>query len=354
MKRLLLAVAIVSLLSVSAPAQQPDLETQLAAQRSLVSNLSPTSGRVVFDTKAFPDGRDPDIFIGTDPQSGEQVIDAEGSLAIESDRLNLSMQDLLFNTQTGALSAKTLVEMTSDGITAWSDELTFGTKDESMSLLYGQEAYTNNAPRTLRPGVLFDSPGKVVTFDKMELFQVKPDGVGKMIIAEGAKEVLITMKDKPDATAAVKTNQLGAEINITVTSREGQKAFSQANTSEAGEMRSLRLLGSVRLLSERFNIRADEMYFDAAANRFEAIGNVYILEDSFQADCGQMVYDLETGRIRLSSKPFVSYKSGIDQIELTDYELITITPTTGKVPDVNPEGKNGRAIIQDRSKSATP
>lgn len=341
-----------SVLSAQAPnsAAPIDPAVQANVSRSLARSLSEKTGRVVFKSGYFPDGSNPSTFIGVDEASGDRIIKAAGELEIESDRLNLKMEDLLFNTTSGQLVAKTDVEVDTEGIEAWSDELIYATESKGITLSYLPNAYAANTARVAKPAVLLDSPDKKMTFNRMDQFQVVPDAAGRTIYVNGSQLIEITMDEKAASAAdAGSISKLGNSLKITVSSRDGQAASTTAQLLETGGVSSLRMLGSIRLLSDEFNIRADEMIYNAQNNTFEAIGNVYITQESFEADCGQMVYDLLTGKIRLSSNPYVVYLDEKDKVELKNFDVIVIEPSGGKVPNVIPEGGRGETIMNDRA-----
>lgn len=334
--------------SVLVAQDQESLVAQAALTKSLTSALSDKTGRVVFSTDNFSDGSSPTTFIGSDEGSEDLWFKSKGELTIESDRLNLSMEDLLFNTTTGKLDAKVDVRVETEGIEAWSDELSYETTTKGITLIYLDGAFTPGNTRNQKPGVFLDSPDKLLTFDKMGLFQVVPDETGRTITVNGKNEIIITMKEKaPDSTTS-SISKLGSSLNITVSARDGQPASAVVKMLETGEVSTLHMIGSIRLLSTEFNIRADEMIYNAETNTFEAIGNVYVVQGAVKADCGQMVYDLLTGKIRLSSNPFVSYIKEMDKIELMDYDVINIEPSQGSVPNIVPEGR-GKNIMTSRS-----
>ncbi|MGF1572573.1 MAG: hypothetical protein ACFCU1_05825 [Sumerlaeia bacterium] len=330
---------------------QQALQAQATVHRSLAASLSAETGRVMFKTDFFADGRNPSTFIGVDEQTQDRLIRSTGELEIQSDRLNLKMEDLLFNTTTGQLIAKQDVEVETQGIEAWSDELVYATETQAITLTYLPNSFSTNSIRANKPAVLLDSPEKRMTFNRMDQFQVVPESVGKTIYVNGRDLIEITMDEKSAAEASSSISRLGTSLNITVSSREGQAASTTAQMLESGDVSNLRMVGSIRLLSNEFNIRADEMIYNAQNNTFEAIGNVYITQETFEADCGQMVYDLLTGKIRLSSNPYVMYLNEMDKVEMMDYDVIDIEPSSGNIPNVVHDSR-GTTLITSRASSA--
>src|SRR5688572_15280317 len=82
---------------------------------------------------------------------------------------------------------------------------------------------------------------------------------------------------------------------------EGDKAPKvNASVRPDGELDIFRASGSVSVRSSTVDLRSDEFLYDAAANRVEALYNVYLKKGGIEADCGRMEYDVKSGTTRLT------------------------------------------------------
>ncbi len=305
-----------------------EAQSDQKAKGSFLRELAGAGGQVSLITAPHPDGTEEGFTIGTDPQSGEQIFKADGSITLETPELFLQCLHLEFLGAESRLSAEKNITLRTEGIEATSQQMKYDMESGGVVL-------------TGSPHVVQNSPENIVTFDGMDEFEVAQADEGKRAVQlRGSTPITVDMKPVNTTPENAEENGtgvfggMGKTMNIVTSPRGNVRPQVNSTMAASGDLEIFHSVGSVVLKSSKFNIRADEIIFRNAAQTFEALGNVFLRQDSIEADCGRMLYDLKTGKVTLSIKPDVRRFEEGGMTKFIKYETLVITPQKGTSPDV--------------------
>lgn len=267
------------------------------AKPGIFNQLAGPGGKVSFITKAHPDGSPASVKASTSPDGGFQRLEAKGRLTLESPQLYLECLQLVFNAAEETIHAQDQVRIRQEGIHSTSDAAIF-------------QIQTGSAQLTGNPVVNYATEENQLHFEGMHTFQLDKDQDGGALMElRGPREIQIAIESKGDASGTSNPGDgfagLGRTVHIVAAPRGAVEPDVTMSSPGEGQMGRFHATGSIRLKSETFDLRCDELTYDAAAEQVEALYNVYIKKQGIEADCGRMVYDLATGRITLTIDPDV-------------------------------------------------
>ncbi len=352
MNRYLKTVAVAAVLS---------LASSVGAQGSLFEALAGPGEKVMLTTGESASGDRGTMKTFTNSDGSFDRFEAVGAVNLESPKINLSAESLVYNGAEGTLLAEGDVDMEQPGVSATCRKLTY-------YISTGEIRLSGN------PKVNQATEGGSTRFDGMDNFvYVAKESGGAEIRLLGGKEIVcesVTTPPSPGAKPSADTEPaeglgaLGSNVTITVRPLGSKEPLVLVNTSEQGGFGLFRAEGSVIFDSEEMNLRSDQLEFDSARQLVEALYNVYIKQGNIEADCGRMLYDLVENHITLSVDPFVRERrrDGIVNISEMDRFIIvqnedgsTSTEAIGG-PDGNPKFvyesvQEERAMDQPRDNS---
>jgi len=299
-------------------------QEQMQAQRGLSEALG---GRIRLKTDMLADGTEPKVEITTNSE-GDSAIIASGELHLISDKLDLQSEYLHYSKNSGLLNAEHDVILNTEGVYAESGSLVYNLANQGLKL-------------EKNPFVKQESGGNRILFSKMETFTVEPKGTNQLIELIGK---IVEMKIEPlengdGATEAPAggLSAFGNNIKITARERGDQIANIKSVILADGTTEKIEMFGSVVLLSDEFNIRGNELIYDPVNQLFTAKGEVFLKQEQLTVDCGMMVYNLGSKKVRFSDNPDVMFKEGPDTTHLSDYEAVTFI-IGDEVSDMQTEG----------------
>lgn len=110
--------------------------------------------------------------------------------------------------------------------------------------------------------------------------------------------------------------------------------------AETGELNRMHIRGNVDIKSELMNLDCDDLVIDMETQIMNATGKlVRFVQEGINGDCGELTYNIETGKIVLEGKPkpFILQENPNGSITRTTANIITMTES-GKGRSVNLEG----------------
>ncbi|MCB2155176.1 hypothetical protein KQI84_09835 [bacterium] len=290
LKATILGAALSLGLAAVVPAQEA------SGSPGIFNQLAGPGGKVTFVTGPHPESGEPaSVKASTSPEGGFRQLEAHGELTLESPQLYLECLHLVFDAAAQTIFAQDRVVIRQEGVNASADEALF-------------HIDTGSANLTGTPKVDYATEDNRLHFDGMQSFQLdKDEDGGALMMLRGPREISINIETKSGTTASGDPTEgfagLGDTVQIYAAPRGTvEPEVSMASAGE-GEMGRFHATGSIRLNSETFDLRCDELTYDAAAGEVEALYNVYIKKQGIEADCGRMLYDLATGKITLTVDP---------------------------------------------------
>lgn len=235
-----------------------------------------------------------------------------GRVILRSPKLNLEADELVYEAAMGVLTATGRVQINRPGVKASSGKMVYDLDTQEIVLTEESEVFQETETNRTH-------------FVGMEQFTLVQNEDGstevrltggeqiqcEMLPLEGAVQAESTPEgQQPDATKKESSGlgALGDNVRIISRPTNDKQASILVNTTTTGLFDLLRAEGSVVMRSDEMDLRANLLEYDAGADMVEALYNVYIKQGNIEADCGRMVYNLETDQITLSVSPIVREK----------------------------------------------
>jgi len=332
--RVLTMLAAAGLLAIAGGAQ---------AQGGVFDKLAGPGEKVSFKTDKHPNGDRASVRMSMADSGDVGELVAEGALTLDSPKIFLQSLYLRFAGDANTLTAKEDVRI----------------RQENMNATCGEMIYdlgTGDVTLKGNPDVTQTSGNSKNHFSGMDEFTVATaDGGGTAVRMAGEKEVRmvvtpVTAAPANGAGSGAKSglSGFGDNIDLKVSPREGVSPKVNSTLDGAGEIRYFRASGSVRLKSDTVDLRCDELSIDGPARQMEALYNVYLKKDGIEADCGRMVYDLDTGRVVLTVDPDVRQRTATNIVHIWDIDTFVMEPRPNGGYDIsydNPDGPSSTEII---------
>lgn len=311
------------------------------AGAGLLGRLS-NGGEVFFSTGRLADGTAGSFSIRRDRETGEQVFEARGRLRLETPQFNLQSDALNFREAQRRLAATGSVMVRTPDFEATARDLSYNIANGEITL-------------TGEPRVVQETRENRAEFTGMEMFIARPtEDSRRLVELTGTREIVIDFRPAGEnagapaggnAQSPAGLEQLGESLNIRVSPRPDQHPRVRTILSPENDMEVFSASGSIVLKSTRFDLRSDELTYNAPTQRFEAVGNVYVKQEQMQADCGRLNYDLASGRVTLTINPevLVFREDGISRT--TGCDVVTVQPREGGYPEVATLGDRCRNIL---------
>lgn len=364
------------------PAVAPTPTAAAAAPRSapippsIFSSLTAGgTGRILFVVNPHPDGRRGTVKAGLSSKNEFERMEAEGSLVLETPEFRLEALNIVFDGAAKRVEARNNVRVNQEQISATADNVVYDVETRTLVM-------------TGKPVVTQRSVTSSTVFQGMDEFRlVRKDNGEVDVQMTGAEEITaeiiqaqptptpIPPPDSPDSPTATPpaegsdaaplpdANQLasaeglaglGRSVRIFVAPRGRQTPV--INTSIAGqELNSFSARGSIRLVTDSFNLRADQLEYNGRRKALEALYNVFLKQDGISADCGRIVFDIATGVITLNVNPIVHQVSatGATVISEIDAFILKRRPDGTYATDMI-GGTNGEPRIEHLAADKTP
>lgn len=250
---------------------------------------------------------------------------ASGRIDLDSTKLKLNADMLDFDGPGQMLTATGEVVVKQEGLEAYCEKLVYNLKDETIVM-------------SGKPRVLQQAEGNRTEFSGMEQFRLitLPNGETEARM-EGGERIDVKIRQDapaagvPAATPAPKTgppkgssmNALGNNVDISVAPRGNVSPGIVTSASESA-LQTFRATGSVKVKTEDLDLRCDQLELRGAENILEALHNVYFKQEGIDADCGKMLYDLNTDIITLLVNPVVRQASAKGLTVIRDMDSFII------------------------------
>lgn len=269
-----------------------------------LSALAGPGEKVRFSTDKGPDGKPAKVTTSISSNGDFEKMEAIGAITLESPRLNLKANKLVYNGPAQLIEAEGNVQVKQQMVEATANKLRYDLK-------------TNEIVLSGSPVVTQKSENGETKFSGMDSFVLvtKENGETEARM-EGAREIEAELKQAPKdgekkevPKPGAGLNSLGNNVLITVAPRGRQAPSIYTNVKESN-VDIFRAVGSVRVKTESFDLRADQLEYRGLANELEALYNVFLKQDQIDADCGRMVYDLAQNVMTLTVNPVVRQNSG--------------------------------------------
>lgn len=282
--------------------------------------------------------------IGSDNEFKQ--LEGEGNVVLLSPRLNLWCKKLVYDAETGLMTATGSVKVKQPGVDAECTSLVYTVKS-------GELVLTGN------PIVKQSSETNSADFEGMEEFHLTRAETGEtQIRLNGGDQIKCRMKSvestvpapvaAPGDAAPGKAKGfagLGNDVKITTDRKAANTPVVLLSTDQAGEFSLFHAEGAVVVESETMTLRSETLDYDASKELVEALYSVYIKQDTIDANCGRMLYELADEKITLTVNPEVRQTKPDGILNITQMDLYTIVKnpdgsmTTNAVggPDGNPK-----------------
>ncbi len=264
----------------------------------------PGGGNVRFVTAPGADGKAAVVRARTNDTGEFQGLEAAGELVLTTPQFKLSCENLTFDGATEKMVAWGDVSIEQEGVRATGNRLTY-------------DSATRRIVISENPHVTQSMEDNETTFSGMDEFTIITAEDGRTeVLLSGKGQMQMDMKEKAgaepregsDAGAAPSSggfNKLGKNVRIIVSPRGGMTAPSIAASIAQSALDTFRAEGSVRVETDDFSLRSDRLEFGGKEQVLTATSNVFLKQDSIDADCGRMTYDLNTDVITLTVNPVV-------------------------------------------------
>lgn len=294
MIRPLLAAVLAAALVHAAPAEE--VQTSGAFDK-----LVGPGGSAALTVDPYPDGTQGGVK-AVSKEGAFQKLDAKGSVRLKTDTLDLRATNLEMDVQKQILIATGNVSIDQQGMQATCERLEYRIEERQI-LMTGNPAITQQT-----------ESGSMKSSGMEELIiLIGEDGSTAARMERG--KIRIEMEQKEPAGGATPTpaagaparggmSSLGRSTRIDVNPR-GDQHPTITLTSSGADLDQFRALGSVRVKTDEFDLRADQLEFSSAANTMTALHNVFLRQQGIEADCGRLLYDLNQAVITLSVNPVV-------------------------------------------------
>jgi hypothetical protein len=320
-----------------------------AAQSGLFSRLAGPGEKVVFKTDKHPEGKDSGVRLIGAPGGGFAGMEAVGAITLESPSLNLECLRLVFREEDPVLRAFERVAIRQPGVDATSASLEYN-MDTGSAVLIGEPdvRQTTDANRTHFAGM------ETFVIDQQESGGFEVNLSGPRPITIDIKPVGPVEAPADGAPSAGGFAGLGNTVFIQVLPRGDVQPVVNSRTTDTGDIAHFSAIGSIRLKSESFDLRCDELLFDGEKQLVEALYNVYLKKGGIDADCGRMLYDLNTGRITLTVNPDVRQKSGSGALRVWDVDYFAIDQLADGTTNVDYGSSDGQTKSEFINVEPTP
>lgn len=263
----------------------------------------PGGGDVRFVTAPAADGKPAVVRARTNDTGEFQGLEATGELVLTTPQFKLACENLTFDGTTEKMTAWGDVSIEQEGVRATGNRLTY-------------DSATRRIVISENPHVTQSMDDNETTFSGMDEFTIITADDGRTeVLLTGRGQMQMDMKEKPGAGADAQGgapapssggfNKLGKNVRIIVSPRGGMTAPSIAASIAESALDTFRAEGSVRVETDDFSLRSDRLEFGGKEQVLTASSNVFMKQDSIDADCGRMVYDLTTDVITLTVNPVV-------------------------------------------------
>jgi lipopolysaccharide export system protein LptA len=363
------------------------------AQESFLNAFVGPGEKMILRSDPRPDGTIGTLNAITNPDGSFNRFEGEGLIVMESPKLNLKCEKMVYDGASGILTAKGNVQIAQEGIDATCADLNYDTATGEIRLQG-------------TPVVKQKTEKNTATFDGMDTFVIKKleNGSSEIQMA-GGNDILCAMEPLEAPVAADGTTPtptatpaegaaaapadtgfagLGNNVKINTKAKDDQNPPSVfVNTTTEGAFEMLRAYGLVELESDTMNLRAESLEYDGVKDMVEALYNVYIKQQEVEANCGRMEYEVAKEKIVLTVNPevrqtkpdgvlnitqmdsFVMQKNadgttstqafgGPDGSPKYEYEAIPVKPvktgTGTEAIEINPDDPNAMLQIKEAEK----
>lgn len=286
-------------------------QDEAAGGNSFFDALGASEGRIVLRAEKGPEGGE-HYLRSVNNEQGELVrFVGKGRVILESPRLNLRANDLVYEASTGTLVATGDVEVDQKTVEATAERLEYDTATQTINLSGKPDVKQLTDTGSMHFAGMDNFT--IVTLENGQT-EVRMSG-GDAIVAEmnsnppAPGSPTPTPGSGPQASNAGRAGQglgaLGNNVHITTRTLKDKAPSVYVSTAADGTANIFRAEGSVVLVSETMNLRSDLLEYDAPKQSVEAVYNVYVKQNNIEADAGRMVYDLRKDEITLTVNPVV-------------------------------------------------
>lgn len=292
--------------------------TPAAAQQNFLNSFVNPGESMSLRSERLPDGTVGTLNTVAGENGGFQRFEGEGIIVLESPRLNLRCNKLLYDGTTGILTATGNIDLKKEGVSATCQDLYYNTANSEIVLkgepIVRQSTEANNAlfqgmdVFTITQLENGSSEIKMTGGDQIDC-QVVP--VGQEPIKPGeTRTPAPTPTPNPAASSEGASGGgfagLGNNVSITTKAKDAKTPPSvNVTTDPAGAFSTLTALGFVEVVSDTMNLRAESLDYDKSKDLLEALYNVYIHQQEIEATAGRMEYLLASQKITLTINPEV-------------------------------------------------
>lgn len=308
-RRIALATAVAGLMALAtpAPSQTP------AGSGDVFSKLAGPGGRVAFQYERLAEDQPARVRMSRAGDGTFEGFFAVGKLRLETSDFLLLCEDLAYRPEQDQLVARRNVRIEREDVQATAAEMHYRV-DTGRIRLAGN------------PDVIQVANGNRTHFRGMDTFLLDQPGDGGDAQVEllGGGPLHVDLSSVDEAAGGETFAGLGRNVRIVAAANDDQPPTIKADLGGEGGVRFFRATGSVTLNSDMVNLRADELIYRGEDGIVEAVGHVYVKRDNIEADCGRMVYEVETGKITLTIDPDVRQAdaSSVTRIWDIDYFII--------------------------------
>ncbi|MDX2176887.1 MAG: LptA/OstA family protein [Candidatus Sumerlaeia bacterium] len=312
---------------------------QGAAQGNFLEALAGPDGNVSFVANRTPDGKAGAVRMKTKEDGAFERMEAEGALELKTPQFALLCRNLVFDGAANRLEAWGDVRIDQQGLRATCGRMVYDVATKEILL--------SETPRVEQ-----DSEGSKLVFEGMDRFRIvtREDGSNEVQIDGGAEQIRIEFNQTGSGGSATGgaagLGAMGDTVRIAVSPR-GDTPGKVLTTVRQSQLHTFNALGSVRVQTDTFDLRSDQLAFDNSRQRLEALSNVFLKQEDIDADCSRMEYALDTDVITLTGNPVVRKSSPEGRTLIRQLERFVIrrnpngTVTTdmaappGLSPDIN-------------------